>query len=218
MAVTWGAVAADVASAATLARLRQFEKEFERSLAWVEQLEVAGTLREKLSAIRPLWLSYREAMVGEAVSAASAERLFVLSEEMLAACDDLTACATHLAGIPAAHYVIMAGRNRVLPQRISKLFLFGEWSALHERIAALLAASCQEFENNLRQLAQTGSDQPELAAQLQVIASQWQKYLRALSQDLAHARRTKHARLVLAEGERLLRCVDTAVKLFERLT
>lgn len=33
-----------------------------------------------------------------------------------------------------------------------------------------------------------------------------------------HAHKTKHSRIVLAEGERLLRCVDTAVKLFERLT
>ena len=36
--------------------------------------------------------------------------------------------------------------------------------------------------------------------------------------DLSHAARTQHARLVMAEGERLLRGVDTTVKLFERLT
>lgn len=218
MAVTWGAIAVNVASSTTRTRLRQFEKEFERNLAWLEKLDLAGEFPRKLDAIKPLWQSYWQAIVSEEVSPALVEKLFALSEDMLLATDDLTLCATQLAGIPAAHYVNIAGRNRLLSQRISKLFLFREWAGLHERIEALLVASSAEFETNLQQLVKTGSGQPELAAQLQVVASQWQKYIRALCPDLAHARRTKHARIVLAEGERLLRCVDTAVKLFERLT
>lgn len=218
MALTWGAIATNVASNTTKTRLRQFEKEFERNLAWLEQLDLAGDFLEKLNAIKPLWASYLQAMESEEAVAALAEKVFVLSEEMLVATDHLTVCATHLAGIPAAHYVNIAGRNRVLSQRISKFFLFREWGALHERIGDLLVASCQEFESNLQQLVHTGSEQPELAAQLRIVGSQWQKYIRAQCPDLAHARKTKHARLVLAEGERLLRCVDTAVKLFERLT
>ena len=33
-----------------------------------------------------------------------------------------------------------------------------------------------------------------------------------------HTDKNQHARLVLVEGERLLRCIDTTVKLFERLS
>lgn len=218
MALTWGAIAANVASNATRTRLRQFEKEFERNLAWLEQLDQVGEFAEMLNAIKPLWQSFRQAIGSAEAPETLAGKLFDLSEEMLAATDDLTVCTTHLAGIPAAHYVNMAGRNRLLPQRISKLFLFREWDGLHARIDDLLLASTAEFEHNLQQLVRTASGQPELAAQLRIVASQWQKYIRALCPDLAHAHRTKHARMVLAEGERLLRCVDTAVKLFERLT
>ena len=218
MALTWGAIAANVASSATKTRLRQFEKEFERNLAWLEQPELAREFLEKLNAIKPLWLSYRQAIGSEEATETLAEKLFVLSEKMLTATDELTACAAHLAGIPSAHYVNMAGRNRVLSQRISKFFLFREWGSLHARIDDLLLPSCTEFENNLQHLVRTGSGQPELAAQLQIVARQWQKYIRALCPDLTHARKTIHARIVLAEGERLLRCVDTAVKIFERLT
>lgn len=218
MALTWGAITANVASGATRTRLRQFEKEFERNLVWLEQLELDGGFPQKLNAIKPLWLSYRQAIGSEEATEDLVEKLFDLSEEMLVATDELTVCATHLAGIPAAYYVNIAGRNRLLSQRISKLFLFREWSSLQARIDELLVASSAEFESNLHQLVKTGSGQPELAAQLQIVASQWQKYIRALCPDLAHARKAKHAQVVLAEGERLLRCVDTAVKLFERLT
>lgn len=218
MALTWGAIAVNVASNATRTQLRQCEKEFERNLEWLEQLQLGGDFPERLGSLKPLWLAYQQVIGSEEVNAALAERVFALSEEMLCASDDLTVCATQLAGIPAAHYVNIAGRNRLLSQRIGKLFLFREWNILHKRIDELSIASCAEFESNLRQLMKTGGDQPELAAQLHIVAGQWQKFIRALCPDLMHAHKTKHSRIVLAEGERLLRCVDTAVKLFERLT
>lgn len=143
---------------------------------------------------------------------------FTLSEQMLEAADGLTLVATRVAGIPEAHYVNMAGRNRMLSQRIGKFFLFREWPALQETIAELSPQVCAEFESNLRELAQAAAQQPELVAQIDVVAQQWQKFIRALCPDLAHAGKSKHARLVLSEGERLLRCVDTTVKLFERLS
>lgn len=111
----------------------------------------------------------------------------------------------------------MAGRNRMLSQRIAKFFLFRESAALDEKVAVLMPLSCLEFESNLLSLGQTENNPPELAAQLRVVASQWQKFIRAQCPDLAHASRTNHARLVVAEGEYLLRSVDTTVKLFERL-
>lgn len=218
MALAWGAIASDVTPNEARIRLRQFEKEFERNLAWLESLDLAGDLPEKLAAIKPLWISYLQTLGSEEATESLAEKVYVLSEEMLVATDGLTASAAHLAGIPAAHYVNMAGRNRVLSQRLSKLFLFREWAGLHESIAGLSVESCQEFESNLQQLAKAANDQPELAAQLQIVDSQWRKYIRALCPDLSHAGKTKHARVVLAEGERLLRCVDTTVKLFELLT
>ena len=157
-------------------------------------------------------------MHGDEVSIQRVEEVYELSEDLLEATDALTGHAANLAGLPEAHYVNIAGRNRMLSQRIGKFFLFREWPGLDDKIAALTLPSCQEFESNLQVLQKTGSTPPELAAQLQVVASQWQRFILALCPDLAHAARTNHACLVLAEGERLLRSVDTTVKLFERLT
>lgn len=215
MAVAWGSIVAGVAPGRARTKLRLYEKEFIRNLDRLDGLGLGGEPDSRLAAIKRLWPSYREAMGSEAI--ADAERIFALSEALLEAANGLTACAAGLAGIAEAHYVNTAGRNRMLSQRICKLFLFHDWGSLHDRVGELSQQTCQEFESNLQELVRAAGSQAELGAQLDVVASQWQRFVRALCPDLAHAGKVKHARLVLTEGERLLRCVDTTVKLFERL-
>lgn len=216
MALAWGAVVSGLAPARERARLHQLEKEFVRHLSRLEQLEVDGELRSGMAAIQDLWPDYREALNEEEL--AGAERVFRLSEDMLAVADGLTIAATRLTGASEVSYVNQAGRNRMLLQRIAKLFLFRDWADLHERVAELSPPSCEEFESNLRELVVAGAQYPEVVAQLDVVDKQWRKFIRALCPDLAYAGRSKHARLVLIESEHLLRGVDTAVKLFERMS
>lgn len=216
LALSWGAAISGLSPARERIHLRQFEKEFMRNLARLEQLELPSELLAELQAIQTLWPDYRQATSGETVE--SAGPIFELSEEMLLAADRLAASATRLAAVPEATYVNQAGRNRMLSQRISKIFLFREWVGLDRDIGKLSLETCEEFENNLRELVRVGGAYPELAEQLEVVDRQWRIFIRALCPDLAYASRNKHVRLVLIEGERLLRSVDTAVKLFERLS
>lgn len=216
LAVSWAAAVYGLAPARERIRLRQFEKDFVRNLARLDQLQLAAELREKLLVIQGLWPAYQESLSVEEASAAG--RVFTLSEDMLIAADTLAASAARLAGAPEASYVNQAGRNRMLSQRIGKFFLFRDWDDLQRNVAELSSPSCEEFEGNLRELARASSQYPELVAQLDVVDKQWRKFTRTLCPDLAYAGRNKHARLVLLEGERLLRSVDTAVKLFERLS
>lgn len=218
MAIAWGMIALALAPHNALIKFRRLEKEFERNLARLDKLELAADLTERLTPIKALWSRYQALLGGDEPSMQRLEEVFELSEELLAATDGLTGRAASLAGLPEAHYVNMAGRNRMLSQRISKFFLFNECANLDERIAALTPPSYLEFESNLQALGKTGNIPPELSAQLQVVGGQWQKFIRTMCPDLSHCARTQHTRLVMAEGDRLLRSVDTTVKLFERLT
>lgn len=217
MAIAWWLGASAIAPLKARIKLRQLDKEFERTLAVLGQQPLAAELSERLQRVEEGWPDFRRALAEENAPPGAAEQLFRLSEEMLRASDELTGHAARLAGLPAAHYVNVAGRNRMLSQRIVKFFLFQSWPGLEEAISPLLEPSCSEFERNFRELQHSGNELPELAAQLQVVAGQWQKLLRAICPDLAHAGLARHARGVLAEGERLLRHLDTTVKLFERL-
>lgn len=218
MAIAWWQSASGVAPLKAQVKLRHLDKEFGRTLALLGRMSLPAELAERLQRVGQRWPDYREALAIEEGAAADAERLFELSEAMLQATDALTGHAASLAGIPAANDVNIAGRNRMLSQRIVKFFLFQAWPGLYELVGTLLAPSCGEFEDNLRELQRGGKALPELAAQLEIVAAQWQKLVRAMCPDLNYAGMARHARLVLAEGERLLRHLDTAVKLFERLS
>ena len=215
MALAWGAIAAGVAPRRARINLHAYEKEFVRHLDRLDRLALEPELAAHLDALQWLWPAYQTVLQHEDVAAA--ETIFALSEQLLALADGLTAEVSHLSGLPAANDVNTAGRNRMLSQRIGKFFLFRDWGDLQEQIARLLPPTYREFEGNLRILNTAGAATPEIAAQLLVVQQQWERFVRVLCPDLAHSNKDKHARLVLTEGDRLLRSVDTTVKLFERL-
>ena len=218
MAVAWGVLFHDIDPGRTRIRLRQFESVFNRCLGQLHKLPLAQDAQAYLASIETLWPDYQAALHSEKIDIESAGKVFVLSEQMLDATDRLTACCAHNTGTPMAIYVHQSGRNRMLTQRIAKFFLFQDYDDLQARLPALLEPARNEFERNLQELTQVGQAHPELTAQAKVIATQWQKFLSSLNPGLLQGGPAKHARKVQFESEKMLRCVETMVNLFERLT
>jgi hypothetical protein len=100
---------------------------------------------------------------------------------------------------------------------VCKLFLFWDWPGCEDLGEPALTESVREFARNLAELQQNSHGVAELALQLKEVDAQWQVFIASLLPDLSRARRTHHARVVFTEGERLLRLMDTTVKLYERL-
>ena len=218
MAVANSLLRRDIEPHRTRIRLRQLEKAFNDCLAQLLRWPLSDEVRADLAAIEALWPEYQAAVYDETPSPGMATQVFVLSERMFDITDRLTASCARNTGTPLAAYVNQSGRNRVLSQRITKFFLNQDDVAIQPQIAALMPAACSEFETNLRELAESAGEHPELVAQLKVVAAQWQKFVASLDPELLQGGPAKHARKVLIESERLLRCVETMVKLFERLT
>ena len=78
--------------------------------------------------------------------------------------------------------------------------------------------SAAAFDANLDELRHSAGSLPQLVAQLEEVAQQWGRLKTAMVPSAQRLRRSQHLRLVVAKGGRLLRHVDTAVKLYERLT
>ncbi|KXB31614.1 cyclic nucleotide-binding protein [Dechloromonas denitrificans] len=217
MAAAWALIGQNISPAKAAVRLRQLHAQMERTLARLESLGLPGDLAEQLQAVQAIWPRYWAALSEVEPALEKASAVLELSEEILEAIDLLARQAAVHVALPAAHYVNIAGRNRMLSQRIGKLFLFREWGLSDEATLQRLGASCCEFESNLAELKRSGIGVPELAAQLSEVTEQWQKFESVLLPSLQHASKSRHALAALAEGERLLRHVDTTVKLYERL-
>src|SRR5690606_30699493 len=206
-----------IAPAEAPVELRQRTAEFERTLGQLEKANLDPALAAALELVSTTWLAYR-AMLFAGESAEGAKRILGGSEEILAAADRLTTLAEHKAGSEQAHYVNVAGRNRMLSQRIVKFFLFQDLADCAEAAQAQIGASAAAFSANLDELRRSGGSLPQLVAQLDVVGQQWARIMTVLAPSAERMRRSQHVRLVLAKGGRLLRHVDTAVKLYERLT
>lgn len=217
MAIAWGLVGQNITSAKSAVKLRQLETQFMRTLDRLSNMGLPDPLADRLDAVIDVWPRYRQALFGAAPAMASAPLVLELSEEILEAIDHLAREAATHAAVPVAHYVNIAGRNRMLSQRIGKFFLFREWGVCSDAMLQRMGESWCEFEVNLAEMKRSGMSVPELGAQLDEITEQWRKLESTLAPNLANASRSQHALAAIAQGERLLRYVDTTVKLYERL-
>lgn len=216
LATSWAMIATGLPPAKYQVRLRALVGDFERVDKRLDGLALAPQVGERLQAVQAIWPAYREALLGSATPAEAAVVLG-LSEKMLEATDAMTKAAELCGETPDAHYVNTAGRNRMISQRVCKLFLFWDWPGCEDLGEPALTESVREFARNLAELQQNSHGVAELALQLKEVDAQWQVFIASLLPDLSRARRTHHARVVFTEGERLLRLMDTTVKLYERL-
>ena len=100
--------------------------------------------------------------------------------------------------------------NRMLSQHVAKFFLFRRVARSCRETIAGLSPPPVYAQNSKTTWGTDGCHdrQPELVAERWTWVDQrWQEvHSGALCPDLSHASKTKHTRLVLALGERLLRC------------
>jgi CRP-like cAMP-binding protein len=223
LATTWGMIARKLSANVERIALRKFLDQFEHNL---EQLVALSALpqplppqvQKKLVALGAIWQDYRELLTAQVPDRSRAEAVFDLSEEILAAADTLTAAMATAAGTVAARQVNVAGRNRMLSARLTKLFLFNDWNVRSAQAQNFMAASREEFSANMGALATSARDTPEVLAQLAIDAEQWRHFIgRIDSAADKPAAEHGHVRAVLAASEELLRHVDTTVKLYELL-
>jgi CRP-like cAMP-binding protein len=216
-AIDWVLIGHGVAPVEMQARLRQTIAEFERSLAVLQGASLAPELGEALEEVGRVWAEYRAALtVAERVPAAAA-KVLQLSEDFITAADFLNAVAGGFNASGSLHMVNIAGRNRMLSQRVAKFFLFEGFEGSPDRAQPQIAASCRAFEHNQRLLLENAGELPELVAQIEATSALWSRFVASLDPAIRQPHRSGRVRSVLEEGERLLRYTNTVVKLFERL-
>jgi hypothetical protein len=117
------------------------------------------------------------------------------AEDVLMAAERLTRTLQDQATMPASRWVNLSGRQRMLSQRLVKIYMLRQWGVDSARMRDDLESVQNEFSGALASMQQRAGNTAELTEELDKLALQWEWLRTALATEGAES-----FRLILAEG------------------
>lgn len=184
---------------------------FEAQLLELSRLAPSADARAALGKLQLSWREYR-AVLTAPPSVAGAQELYLLGEPAQEAAHRLTLAVERAAPTPADRLVNVAGRQRMLAQRMAKYALFIAWGVQPHAARMELNLARSEFSTTMYQLA-TGLRNDAIGVQLERLDAEWQAYRPLFDRPLTSAMLAD----IAERSERMLDAGETLVSLYERL-
>ncbi len=153
---------------------------FEKQLGELEAKAPNPEVAEALDQVRQIWVPF--AFVGrEPVSREGAKRLLFWNDDLLHASNKVVQLLQDASGDRYARLVNIAGRQRMLSQRLAKFYFLREWGFDSLTIQAEQEAARNEFEGALSALAAAPENSKEITKALEEVSLQWAWFKHAVS-------------------------------------
>ena len=160
-------------------RPEQAEQQLDQSIAKFESNYLAlneyapsTEIRGALEQAGQTWQQYRELVLSRPQPSA-ALRVLALSDRLLAQSERVVQLLERHSGGQHAMLVNRSGRQRMLSQRIAKLYLAISWRLPVEGLHAQFDQAVSEFELALAELQQARENTPAIAKGLEAADAQW---------------------------------------------
>ncbi len=207
-------IAERVAAPAARGQLVEAVWVFDDQLADLKAFAPDAETRSTVEEVARRWAEVRALATGP-VNRDGAKGMVAASERLLEAAERNTAALERRSARPVARLVNLAGRQRMLSQRVAKNYLLLAWGGFEPAaIRAELAAARGEFERALGELRAAPETTAEIRAELDAVAAEWQK----LAPMLSRQRDTAASRLAVVEAaDAILVRMEGITRLYERL-
>lgn len=187
---------------------------FDSQLAQLKDFAPNDDTRRVVQQLAAEWQAYRD-LLKEPPSRARAKDVYDSSDEVLTIAHRLVLACEKAQGAPQERLLNFAGRQRMLSQRLAKLFLFTAWDVNAQAAQMEFNMARGEFASGMASLARL-TDQAEARTALEALDREWIAYRSLMLNVSDHESRRAAAAEVAAKSERVLAAAEALVSIYER--
>ncbi len=189
---------------------------FDRQLVELKNFSPTPEIKNTYLNLERAWLTYKDVLVGAKPTQEGARKVVAQSDAVLELAHAGNSLLVDLSGSESGPLVGVAGRQRMLSQRMAKLYQAEGWGVAPNGAAAELQKARKDFNIGLIALANAPATTRAIKDELELSKQQWLFFENALD-----ARGTTDNKLlatnVATTSERLLETMDNITAMFEKL-
>jgi len=189
-------------------------KLFDEQLVELKQFSRKPEIQEALAKEEALWTEMRAVAIAP-VSRDGAKNLMDMSEGLLQAAHKVTQLLENESGSKTGHLVNLAGRQRMLSQRLAKFYMLKKWGFNQPEITSGIEQGKKEFVSALQELIAAPQNTDEIKVELDQARLHWVFFEIALKRQ-QEEEGLRYTTNVATTSERILEVMNTATALYEK--
>lgn len=190
---------------------------FDRQLVELKAFAPSPAIRDTYLQLESAWAAYKEQLVGKTPSVAGAGAVARQSNVVLALAHKGTGQLEQVSGAPVGRLVNVAGRQRMLSQRLAAYCYAVAAKVDTEASLAEIQKARQQFLAGMRELHGAPQATEQIRRELQLGEAQWVFFDTALQRAQAGAMNQENLSHVFVASENLLSVMDKVTGLYAAL-
>ena len=190
---------------------------FDRQLAELKAFAPTPEIKNTYAALEMLWSDYKVALVGSAAVKGGADPVLNLAGKVLQTANQGTVQLEAFSGKASSKLVNIAGRQRMLSQRMATYYLSASWGVQAAVSATELAKARDEFAKAHELLKNAPESTPAIKTELLLAETQFSFFDLALRNLKPGSGDVTAQTNVFTTSERILQVMDGVTGLYSRL-